>query len=124
MREDVVRLSVPAKAEYLVAARLVAGAIFGQAGFDMDDIADAKTALSEACLLLMPDEKEKADLHIEMRVNDGVHTVVSTEGSPAQNTGAPGHEFSLFMLEALIDSVKFEQEGGRSSYRLFKALPV
>lgn len=124
MNSEVIRLSLPAKAEYLVTARLVVGAVFGQAGYDMDEIEDAKTATSEACLLLMPAGDAAAELHLEMWVEGGVHTVISTEGRAGESEDTPEREFGMFLLEALIDKVEFEQTGAKREYRLFKAMPA
>lgn len=123
MTKEVIILCIPAKAEYLVTARLVAGAIFGQAGYNMDDIGDAKTALSEACLLLMPKEEEDALLKLEIWVEDGVHMVVSTDKTAMHGKDTAEHEFSMFLLEALIDTIQYTCENGVSAYRLFKAMP-
>lgn len=124
MTNEVIRLCIPAKAEYLVMARLVVGAVFGQAGYNMDDIGDAKTALSEACLLLMSKEDEDTQLQLEMWIENGVHMVVSTTQTRMRSKNAEEHEFSMFLLEALIDQVQFDCNNGVSAYRLFKAMPV
>lgn len=124
MTNEVIRLCIPAKAEYLVMARLVVGAVFGQAGYNMDDIGDAKTALSEACLLLMPKEDEDAQLQLEIWIENGVHMVVSTPQTHVHSKNTEEHEFSMFLLEALIDQVQFDCVDGINAYRLFKAMPV
>jgi serine/threonine-protein kinase RsbW len=49
MTETAVRLRFPAKAEYLLLARLVVGGVLRRLTYDERDVADLKLAVSEAC---------------------------------------------------------------------------
>ncbi len=120
MNREVIKLSLPAKAEYLTTVRLVAGSAAGQAGFDMEDIEDVKTALSEACLLLMPCKEDT--LRLELWVQDGLHAVVRASSSLGICKQSPEREFGSFLLEALSDEVEFHEIDGDSEYRLYKSL--
>lgn len=124
MSRDVVRLSLPAKPEYLLTVRLVAASIAGQAGFDMEEIEDVKTALSEACLLLMPCMKQTEGIRLELWIQDGFCATVSARCMPEGCTNTPEREFGAFLLEALSDKVVFTQINGESEYQLYKSLPV
>lgn len=120
MSREVIELSLPAKAEYLTAVRLVAGSIAGQAGFNMEEIEDVKTALSEACLLLMPCKEDT--LRLELWIQDGFHAIVRASREQAACKQSPEREFGSFLLEALSDKVEFQDHDGESEYRLFKSL--
>ncbi len=124
MSIEMVRLSVPAKVEYFVTVRLVVGAVFGQAGFDMEQIEDAKTAVSEACLLLMPAANgAAAEIGLDIWAGeDGVHTKVKTTGPKPAGKELPEKEISMFLLEAMTDSMEYAETGdGERSYDLFIA---
>lgn len=121
--QDVVRLSLPAKAEYLVTARLVGASLAGNAGFDMEQIEDVKAALSEVCLLLIPCMHQPGCLQMELWVEDGLHAKVCAACSPDACPNTPERQFSMFLLEALADEFKFSYNGDESEYRFYKALP-
>ena len=115
-----IKLTIPAKAEYLVMLRLLASAVGGQAGFNIDDIEDLKTACSEACLLLIARAKPSAELEAEFYMQEGVHAVFTTTVDEAAPT-SPESEISMFLLEALADEVEFSTRDGIGSCELFKA---
>lgn len=122
MNSDITRLSIPAKPEYLVTARLVAASVAGQAGFDMDEIDDIKTACSEACLLLLPYTRVGDAVMLEFSLkDDGIHAAISAPYAETNAVNSDESEFSMFMLEALADEVEFKNDGGKGEYRLFKA---
>ena len=120
MKGDVIKISLPAKAEYLTTVRLVAGSVAGQAGFNMEDIEDVKTALSEACLLLMPCKEET--LRLELWIKNGFHAVVRCNRFQEECKNSPEREFGAFLLEALTDEVEHKQNGEESEYWLYKSL--
>lgn len=120
--EEVVRLTLPAKVEYLTTARLVAGSLAGQAGFDMEEIEDVKTALSEACLLLIPCMQQPGTLNVQLHINDGISARVSASCSPDSCPNTPERQFSVFLLEALCNEFEFSYNDGESEYRFYKAL--
>lgn len=120
MSRELVKLTLPAKAEYLTAVRLVAGSVAGQAGFNMEEIEDVKTALSEACLLLMPCKEDTIGL--ELWIEDGFHAIVRASREQGDCKHSPEREFGSFLLEALSDKVEYQELDGKSEYRLYKSL--
>ncbi|MDL2217677.1 ATP-binding protein [Christensenellaceae bacterium OttesenSCG-928-M15] len=121
MKNERVRLSIPAKAEFLVTARLVAASVAGKAGFDMEDVEDIKTACSEACLLLIPHTAGTDEMQMEFFLEaDGLYANISAPRSVEQNGDIQESEFGGYLLEALTDEAEFSTEDGRGEYRLFK----
>ncbi|HPY36914.1 MAG TPA: hypothetical protein PLH38_03685 [Clostridia bacterium] len=124
MNKEIISLSIPAKAEYLITLRLVASSVAGLAGFDIDGIEEFKTALSEACLLLMP-ETSQADLfQISFWKDAGVHARVRFRTTTKSKLAEREREFATFMLEALTDIVEFSKIDDDSEYHIYKALPM
>ncbi|MDD3920866.1 MAG: ATP-binding protein [Eubacteriales bacterium] len=118
--KELVTLTLPAKAEYMVTVRLVAASLAGQAGFDVECVEDIKTAVAEACLLLFPEEGTEAALHIEIDISHGIRaTVYAPQAQTPQST--PEREFGSFLLEALMDEVWHTTENGVEKYILYKA---
>ncbi|HWR24465.1 MAG TPA: ATP-binding protein [Feifaniaceae bacterium] len=120
--EETVQMTLPAKAEYLTTVRLVAGSLAGQAGFDMEEIEDIKTALSEACLLLIPCLQQPGVIKLQLCVRDGVSAKVSAHCSPESCPNTPERQFSVFLLQALCNEFEFSYTEGESEYRFYKAL--
>ncbi len=124
MNKDIINLSIPAKAEYLITVRLVASSIAGRAGFDLDEIEEFKTALSEACLLLMPETSPVDLLRVSFWEERGVHATVTLRSTNQSKLAKREREFANFLLEALADEVVFTKLGDDNEYHIYKALPV
>ena len=109
MSDDVLRMSIPAKPDYILAVRLAVSAVAERMGFDIDDIEDLKVASAEGCILLLSYRPESID--IEMSVAEaglGVDIrAVATKGREE----APEEELSQYLLEALVDECTFEKQG-------------
>jgi serine/threonine-protein kinase RsbW len=122
MNGERVSLHIPAKAEYLVTARLVAASVVGKLGFDMETVEDMKTACSEACLLLLPFTSVGDDVQIEFVLEtEGLRVTISAPHSGGKATDQES-EFGVFLLDALTDEMEFSLFDGRGEYKLFKAL--
>ena len=112
MNGDQVRLSVPAKPEYILAVRLAVSAVAERAGFSIDDIEDLKAASAEACILLLAVCPKQIDICVT--VEDGLRVALDAagEGDPNQKNAADeGDGLSQYLLEALVDECAFSNQG-------------
>lgn len=116
---DTVRLTIPAKPEYMVCLRLTASCVAERADFDIESIEDIKTAVAEAGLQLLQ-ISENHSLDIQFRLEAGISVELATESRLAPSN-SPETEISAFLLEAMMDSVVFVQEHGISKYILVKS---
>ncbi|MDL2258515.1 ATP-binding protein [Eubacteriales bacterium OttesenSCG-928-K08] len=115
-----VSLTFPAKPEFLVTARLVAGSIAGQAGFDVDDIEDVKTACSEACLMLMGDAGAKIEMELwKDEEQEGIRARICAPVA-AQTEQTAEMEIGMFLLEALVDEVSQTEQDNMRVFEIFK----
>ena len=110
MSGDIIRLEFPARPEYILAVRLVVSAVAERGGFGIEDIEDLKVASAEACILLL--EAKPDVLRIVITMEDGMSLEFSAQGQ-----GGPGEEpqeesLSQYLLEALVDSCKIDEEDG------------
>lgn len=114
---DAVVLTLPAKPQYMVMARLIGAAVAGQAGFDVERIEDFKTAVAEACLLLLPGAGEDGRLTLRLSAEAGAEARIS---APAlqETPDTPERAFSAFLLGALVDEAQFSEEDGEAVYVL------
>lgn len=114
---DTVHLTLPAKPQYMVMARLLAAAVAGQAGFDVERIEDFKTAVAEACLLLLPGAGEDGEIALRLWAREGAHARISAPLG-AEIAMSPEREFGTFLLGALVDEALHTEEEGLDVYTL------
>jgi serine/threonine-protein kinase RsbW len=114
-----VSLTIPARPDYLVLARLALSAVCRLTPLSPEEIADLKLAITEAANDFVDDA---GDLDDESRLNFGFHLLddrlaMELEGP---DTGVAGmeQELSRAIIEATVDEVDFE--AGRT--RLVKYL--
>ena len=109
MNDDVLRMSVPAKPDYILAVRLAVSAVAERMGFDIDDIEDLKVASAEGCILLLSCRPETVDIAMTVK-EDGL--TIDILGVAAQGRDQePEENLSQYLLEALVDECSFDQRG-------------
>lgn len=120
MNGDVIKMSFPARPEYILAVRLAVSAIAQRVGFSVDDIEDFKVASAEACVLLLSVGPEGMDISIA--VDDGLRIEVSAVGTPCGADEADEtSELSQYLLEALVDTCELkETDGALKSVVIYK----
>jgi len=108
---DVIKLEFPARAEYILAVRLVVSAIAERGGFGIEDIEDLKVASAEACILLMDASPETLDIRIT--VSEGISLELTAKGQRGGAAGEGSEEgLSQYLLEALVDNCEIKEEDG------------
>jgi len=107
--EDVLRMSVPAKPDYILAVRLAVSAVAERMGFDIDDIEDLKVASAEGCILLLSYRPDSVDIAMTVKETGlGIDiTAVAARGREQQ----PEEDLSQYLLEALVDDCSFDEQG-------------
>ena len=50
MKNDIFKLTIPSKPDYISVARLTSSSIANKIGFNIDDIDDIKVSIAEACI--------------------------------------------------------------------------
>lgn len=131
---DKIELNVPAKPEFVSLGRLTLSGIASQAGFSYEVIEDLKIAISEAITNSIrhgfkekPDGEVKIEFHI---YSDKLDVIVSDKGKSfdpeAKRKESGPYEadedanlmriggLGLFLIETLMDDVKFYSEDGVS----------
>lgn len=109
MNDDVIRMSFPAKPDYILAVRLAVSAIAERMGFDIDDIEDIKVAGSEGCILLLSYRPESVGISITVK-QDGIGMDISAM-APKGREETPEEDLSQYLLEALVDECAFDRQG-------------
>lgn len=125
---DVIKIEVPAKPDYILAVRLAVSAIAERAGFDVEDIEDLKVATAEACMLMLGSHPETIEIRIEL--SGGMHIDLDARGKLRGTESDEAAELSRYLLEALVDECAFlpeaaaadDYQDGIRSIRFYKKL--
>ena len=116
----VVRLEIPARAEWVAVARLAVAAVASRQRFSVDDIEDIKLAVAESCTNAIQHGVPDGTISIVCEVtSDGIVVTVRDRGqgpplSPVENEriGEAGRteELGVFLIRALMDSVEYTSD--------------
>ena len=100
-----IKLSFPVNAAYVSSARLTASSVANRMNFDIDEIEDIKTAVSEACTYfiktLSSGAKSNFDINFILN-NDSIEINIATQGTLSQSPD----DMSLMMIKAMVDEFK------------------
>lgn len=131
---DLLKFTVPGKKEYISVVRLAVSSAANAAGFDIEEIEDIKTAVTEVCSNIFCDDEsgEGTNYQVECNLEDGrmiisINDCEMCAGSEPANLrkcndlpvsimpGNPGENISsrnagLFMLRTLMDEVDIFSE--------------
>jgi len=105
--EDVLRMSVPAKPDYILAVRLAVSAVAERMGFDIDDIEDLKVAGAEGCILLLSYRPDTVDIAMTVKEEGLAIDILAVAAKGREEE--PEEDLSQYLLEALVDDCSFDQ---------------
>jgi len=113
MNETVV-LEIPAKAEYVLAARLTASAVAQRFALSIDDLEDIKMAVGEALVLMIAQQQEAGNIRIEYRREDDAFTVtlIRDAGCEPAPRDPEQAELSQAIIDALMDELYIREVSG------------
>jgi serine/threonine-protein kinase RsbW len=112
-----VTLTVPAKPDYVVLARLALSAVCRLTPLRPEDVADLKLAITEAATGLMAEDSDDEQLRFRF-VLGGDRLELKIEGAP--QTDIPDEELELG--RAIIEATVDEYDSSEGSMRLVKYL--
>jgi hypothetical protein len=103
-----VRLSIPAAARFLSAARVVAAALGADSGLSVDDLDDLRLGVNEMVSALVDGAASEARIEMEFNVTDGAITVsgfLDGEGAAhgGSESGVVADELTRRILDAVAD---------------------
>ena len=115
---DKLSLKIPGKPEYIKGTRLFIGSVAANAGVDVEQCEDLKTAVSEACKnischgsLGFSDEYEVACLLEQNKITVTVTDLSESHqleklNKPCKNCPKEG-DLSIFIIRSLVDELEF-----------------
>jgi serine/threonine-protein kinase RsbW len=118
--EAVVRLEIPARAEWVAVARLAVAAVANRLQFSVDDIEDIKLAIAEACTNAIqhgaPEgtieivcEATRTELMLTVR-DRGRRAPVEAVAEERIGEGGRTEELGVFLIRALMDRVEYTSD--------------
>jgi len=116
----VVRLEIPAVAEWVAVARLAVAAVASRQRFSVDEIEDVKLAVAEACTNAIQHGTPDGSISIVCEVSDeGLVLTVRDRGQgpplgavEEERIGEGGRteELGVFLIRALMDCVEYTSD--------------
>ncbi|MCL2016958.1 MAG: ATP-binding protein [Defluviitaleaceae bacterium] len=104
---DCIKLSFPVNPAYVSLARLTVSNVANRLHFGIDDIEDIKTAVSEACTIIIKQLDTTAtntnfEVSIKPHLEEGIAVEILTPGNYASES-LDNNEMSIMMIRALVD---------------------
>jgi hypothetical protein len=117
--QDEVRLSVPARPEFLGLARVTAAGLAGRLGFTFDQVEDLRLAIDEICFGLTGSKGRDGILEMRFLLGPDGLTV---NGHGRFSGSGPVHlsELSEVILNALVDEHSVSDGAGGPQFLLVK----
>jgi serine/threonine-protein kinase RsbW len=121
-----IRLSVPARADYVHVLRSVTASVAAKLDFSFDDIEDLRLAVDEACAYLLGLQEDPTSLSLTITPSGGaVDVLASVDGEEAAGRGQGLQATMVWhLLGALTDEARFEESGGHPGIRFTKSAPA
>jgi serine/threonine-protein kinase RsbW len=117
-----IRLSVPARADFVHVLRSVLAGVAAKLDFSFDEIEDLRLAVDEACAYLLELQDHSQELTLLIKPEEAtVEVIASVDGtpSPAKSNGLRSTVI-WHLLGALTDEARFEESGGHPGIRFSK----
>ncbi|MGZ4104231.1 MAG: hypothetical protein ACXVQY_09135 [Actinomycetota bacterium] len=117
-----IRLSVPARADYVHVLRSVTASVAAKLDFNYDEIEDLRLAVDEACAYLLESRESATALTLAITPGDqSVDVIASVDGGQARarQTG-PQANMVWHLLGALTDEARADETTGSPGIRFTK----
>lgn len=113
MNNDIIKLSIPKKPEYISIVRLTASSIGNNLLFNIDDIEDIKVSVGEACInSLITEDNDQISIIFEIEEEKLIIKISDTIENFSEDTNAnKERELGLLIIKSLMDEVKFTSNG-------------
>jgi serine/threonine-protein kinase RsbW len=119
---DSVRVSVPARAEFVHVLRSVTAAVAARLPLSLDDVDDLRLAVDEACARLLALPGEPSTFRLDLRTLPDQFEMVAAVDASTPTWPPTGFEDTLAwrVLGALAENVRFELWNGAPAIRIVK----
>lgn len=117
---DIIKLTIPAKAQYLLTARLASSSIGARINMTIGDVDDLKTAVAEGCILLISSGRY-TDIGIEYTIENNtakceIKGISEKKGAVEASIET---DLSKYILEATTTDLEIHKSGDAVDYVKF-----
>jgi serine/threonine-protein kinase RsbW len=122
VRSETIRVSVPARPEFVHVLRSVSAAVASRMGLSLDDVDDLRLAVDEACAHLLALPGVASTFRLDLRCHPERLEVVASIDTGTSAWPPSGFEDTLAwrVLGALAENVRFELWNGTPAIRIVK----
>lgn len=119
---DPVRVTVPARADFVQLLRSVTASVAGRLPLSLDDLDDLRLAVDESCARLLAAGEGARTIRLDLRALPGRLELLIVADATTEQWPPPAVEDTLGwqVLDALTGSVRFERWNGAPAIRLVK----
>ncbi|NNM99370.1 MAG: histidine kinase [Candidatus Eremiobacteraeota bacterium] len=127
-----IEVRIPSRAEWVALARLTVATVAARMHFNVDEIADLKLAVAEACTNAIQHARESDEIVITCRIyDDGMQVIIrdfgigtEAERIRSRDLGEPRvGGLGVYLIRALMDEVEYSVESDSGTVlTMFKRL--
>ena len=111
MKKDIIKLTIPSRANYISVVRLTTSSIGNSIGFNIDDIEDLKVCISEACINAL-DKSTEINIKFIIELDKLIMKVDNVSLYNPDNTEINKEkQLGILIIKSLMDEVNFVEEG-------------
>ncbi len=110
MKNDIIKLIIPSKPDYISVARLTSSAIANKMGLCIDDIEDIKVSIAEACINAL-NKANQIDIIFKVQEDKLVMEVENVYPSKHEEDIDKEIELGILIIKSLMDEVNFTDKG-------------
>ncbi|NLW22036.1 MAG: histidine kinase [Tissierellia bacterium] len=110
MKNDIIKLIIPSKPDYISVARLTSSAIANKMGLCIDDIEDIKVSIAEACINAL-NKANQIDIIFKVQEDKLVMEVENVYPSKHGEDIDKEIELGILIIKSLMDEVNFTDKG-------------
>ncbi len=122
--KDEIRLSIPASAEFLRLARLIASGLASRLNFTYEAIEDLRLAVDELCYSLISSQEDISNTTLDLSYLVKDESIEIKGILNSNNAKIQQSQFSKQILSALVNSHEFKQSlDGKPSFWMAKSMP-
>ncbi len=108
MNNEVIKLVLPSKPDYVGVVRLTTSAIANNIGLDIEGIEDVKVAIAEACTNALG---KKDELYINYKIEKDKFIMEVKDVTEDIGESEKEKELGILIIKSLMDEVSFSKEG-------------
>lgn len=111
MVEEIIKLTIPNKPDYISIVRLTTSAICSNIGLNIEDIEDMKVCISEACINALC-KSDEVSIEFQVKTDRLIMKVNNVSVNEDKEIDLKKEiDLGILIIESLMDDVNFTEKG-------------